>query len=495
MTIGLPPQNAAAPDSALLGSLIRGHRLRIGLTQRQLADLSTISVRAIRDLEKGKAQRPRTDTVRLIADALRLGPRARTALEEAARRGHRGGGDGRHTGAERPSPPVPLHPVIGRDAETAVVVEELRSGAERLVTVVGLSGMGKTRVALEAAARLHEAGLSVLWHTAPGPVPDFLPAEDDSFTALTGECAAYLHGGGQTGERSTRTGELPQRAGELPAQNGELSPWTGESLARTGELPARLADLAGSRGILLVLDGVDTGLLDGHRLNRLLRDVPGLRVLVTAEEPWDVPCERLFLLSPLEAPAPPDGSDSPATRFFLSRLRRVRPDIAADARSLADIGRICHRLDGHPMALVAAASWLAVCDLPTLCGIVESDPAALLDHLSGDPAVSRLPERTARTISRLPAGHQRLLSALHEADADEFDLGDVVRLTGLPLPNCGRMVRDLLVSGVIRASTETGRSAFRVLCVVRALAPAPTRAPAPAPATAAAAATAADAAP
>jgi hypothetical protein len=331
---------------------------------------------------------------------------------------------------------VSLHPLIGRDAETAVVVEELRSGTERLITVVGLSGVGKTRVALEAAARLHEAGCPVLWHAAPDSAPDFLSADDDSFTALTADCADFLHGGGQA-----------------------------------DGLPVRLADLAGGRGILLVLDGVDTGLLDGHRLNRLLRDVPGVRLLVTAEEPWNVPCERLFLLSPLDAPAPPVGADSPATRFFLSRLRRVRPDITADERSLADIARICHRLDGHPVALAAAAFWLTVCDLPTLCGIVESDPAALLDHLSGDPAASRLGERVGRTVGRLPVDHQRLLSALHEAGEYEFGLGDAVRLTGLPLPHCGRMVRDLLVSGVIRASTDRGRSAFRVLCVVRALTP------------------------
>ncbi|MFE7759301.1 helix-turn-helix domain-containing protein [Streptomyces sp. NPDC057429] len=437
MTISPSPQDAT-PDSSALGSLIRGHRLRIGLTQRQLADLSTISVRAIRDLEKGKAQRPRTDTVRLIADGLRLGPRARTALEEAAQRGPRGGGDGRRSGADHPAPPVPLHPLIGREAETAVVVEELRSGTERLITVLGLSGVGKTRVALEAASQLHAAGFPVLWHTAPDSgSADFLPADDAPSTALTAECADFLHGGGQT-----------------------------------DGLPARLANLAGGSGILLVLDGVDTGLLDGHRLNRLLRDVPGARLLLTAEEPWNVPCERLFLLSPLDAPAPPAGADSPATRFFLSRLRRVRPDITADERSLTDIARICHRLDGHPMALLAAASWLTVCDLPTLCGIVDSDPAALLDHLSGDPAGSRLRERAGRTIGRLPAGHQRLISALREAGEDEFGLGDAVRLTGLPLPHCGRMVRDLLVSGVIRASTDTGRSAFRVLCVVRALSPA-----------------------
>lgn len=461
MSISLSAQDTA-PESEALGSLIRGHRLRIGLTQRQLADLSTISVRAIRDLEKGKAQRPRTDTVRLIADGLRLGPRARAALEAAAQHGHRGGDGGRH-GVERPAPPVALHALIGREAETAVVVEELLSGAERLITVVGLSGVGKTRLALEAAARLHDAGLAVLWHAAPDSVAEFLPAGDDPFTALTADCADFLRG---EGDRDGNAGHHDH--------------------GRADGLPARLADLLAGQGALLVLDGVETGLLDGHRLSRLLREFPGVRVLVTAEEPWNVPCERLFLLSPLEAPAPSAQADahaSPATRFFLSRLRRVRPDITPDERSLADIARICHRLDGHPMALVAAASWLAVCDLPTLCGIVESDPAALLDHLSGDPAGSRLRERTGRVLGRLPADQRGLIAALNEtggagdagedgeAGEAEFGLTDVVRLTGLPLPHCGRMVRDLLVSGVIRASTDTGRSAFRVLCVVRALSP------------------------
>lgn len=90
MTTSLSPEDTVTATAAI-GTLIRGHRLRIGLTQQELADLSTISVRAIRDLEKGKAQRPRPDTIRLIADGLRLGPRARTALEDAVRRGHRGG--------------------------------------------------------------------------------------------------------------------------------------------------------------------------------------------------------------------------------------------------------------------------------------------------------------------------------------------------------------------------------------------------------------------
>ncbi|MFC9394291.1 helix-turn-helix domain-containing protein [Streptomyces sp. NPDC057027] len=438
MTTSLSPEDTVTATAAL-GTLIRGHRLRIGLTQQELADLSTISVRAIRDLEKGKAQRPRADTIRLIADGLRLGPRARAALEDAVRRGHghRGGVGTGHFATERPAPPVPLHPLIERDAESTVLTEELRSGAERLITVVGLSGVGKTRVALEAAARLYDAGLPVLWHTAPGAVADCLPSCDGRPAALTADCASFLHGDGHADDL------LPELAGAL-----------------------------GDRAALLVLDGVDTALLDFQRLSRLLRELPGLRLLVTADEPWNVPGERLFLLSPLEAPDPSEGirPDAPAARFFLSRLRHVRPDIVPDDRVLADIAWVSHRLDGHPLALAAAASWLTVCDLTTLRGIVESDPASLLDHLADGRSGSRLRERVARTLAALPDSHRELIGALCAASEEAFVLEDVVRLTGMPLPHCGRMVRDLLVSGAIRAGSDGGRSAFRVLRVVRALA-------------------------
>jgi transcriptional regulator with XRE-family HTH domain len=58
--------------------------MRSGVTQQQLADLSTISTRTIRDLEKGRVSHPRRETVRLLADALRVDHRARQALERSA---------------------------------------------------------------------------------------------------------------------------------------------------------------------------------------------------------------------------------------------------------------------------------------------------------------------------------------------------------------------------------------------------------------------------
>ncbi|MEV7414424.1 helix-turn-helix transcriptional regulator [Streptomyces sp. NPDC089919] len=67
------------------GSLLQLYRARQGMTQQQLADFSAMSVRAIRDLERGRAERPRRDTVRLLAEALRLDEQRREAFERAAR--------------------------------------------------------------------------------------------------------------------------------------------------------------------------------------------------------------------------------------------------------------------------------------------------------------------------------------------------------------------------------------------------------------------------
>lgn len=245
--MAIPP--ALDPGLPLFAQLLRRHRSRVGLTQRELADLSTVSVRAIRDLEQGRALRPRPDTVRLIAEGLRLGSRARHDLEVAADPGRRAEID---TAAA--VPPTALAAQVGRDLETGGLAAELADGC-RLATVVGLPGVGKTRFATAVAGVLH-ARMPVLW-AGPGGTPLRDPR-------LAGLVTAW--------STAVRTG---------------------------GRADDDLAEVVGARSALVVLDGVD-GPVCGDDVLRLLADCSGVRVLITAPAPCGLAGERVFLLSGLE---------------------------------------------------------------------------------------------------------------------------------------------------------------------------------------------------
>ncbi|MGW3990610.1 AAA family ATPase [Streptomyces sp. NPDC004830] len=433
---------APAPGTTPIGALIRAHRLRIGLTQRELADLSTISVRAIRDLEQGKARRPRSGTVQLVADALRLGPRARAALEEAAQRG-RGIGPGPQ---EPTAPPTAPHAMVAREGETQILASELaESGTERLVNVVGLTGVGKTRLALAVAERLHGAGLPVLWHAFPGHRGEYLAPGNTTLTATLAALAAELFAPHAPGDGTPAVAALAELVGEAPA--------------------------------LLVLDGAPASPPGADRLTALLRGCPGLRLLVTSDAPWGVPGERIFLLSPLDVPGDGAGaSDSPAVRLFLDHVRRARPDRAAGPADVERATAVCRLLDGHPGALLAAASWLVVYDLATLCGCLAADPAALLDHLDPTGGAGDFRTRLRDRLERLQAGPRALLDALCTPTATDggapgrgHELSDLTRLTGLSPAECGRFLRELLLSGTVSAAYRDGASRFHVLGLVRAV--------------------------
>ena len=135
------------------GRLLRGHRLAANLTQEALAEAARVSTAAIGAYERGIHAAPHRETVALLADALQLNGPARNEFEVAARRKRR------PREAEPPADvsrvdniPVPLTSFFGREADTAQIEEMLRRN--RLVTLTGTGGIGKTRLALHVAARL-----------------------------------------------------------------------------------------------------------------------------------------------------------------------------------------------------------------------------------------------------------------------------------------------------------------------------------------------------
>ncbi|SER24129.1 Helix-turn-helix domain-containing protein [Actinokineospora terrae] len=398
------------------GELLRIHRIRRAATQHQLAGLSTVSVRAIRDLELGKAHRPRRDTVRLLADGLGLTGRERVEFETAS--AAPGWATPAHDLTAAP-PPAPLDAVVGRDAEVAVLTELARSGSQRLVTVVGLPGVGKSRAVLEVAGALGD--LPVLWSDAAAePAPDTLAALVRAALGSPGSA----------------------RGADVAA--------------------AHLAELVGDAAAVLVLDGYDRDDVDREALPVLLQRCPGLRIVLTTRVPWGLAGERVFPLGPLAVPAADaDPGSVPSVRLLLSHLARLQP---GSTHTATGVVALCRALDGIPSALEAAASALTVYPLAELAEELADDPF--------DIAGEHLDTHLRRAVATLDPPVAALLSRLVGLRGG-WSMTDAVRASGLRAGVCAPLVRALLVRGLVRCADDTDRTRFTVLGLVTALHRAP----------------------
>ena len=218
---------------------------------------------------------------------------------------------------------TPLTSFVGRDEDVARVLKNLR--AARLVTLTGPGGVGKTRLATEASARLEAAA----WFVPLAPVTD--PAEV-AYTVL--------------GALGIREPVIARRAAEPDA--GPLD-----------RLAAALAD----RDEVLILDNCEhvieaAAALAGH----VLAACPRVRILATSRQPLRIDGETLSPVSPLPVPpvpaAPVVVASYGSARLLRDRAAAVRPDFELGQANAADVARICRALDGMPLAIELAAVWL-----------------------------------------------------------------------------------------------------------------------------------------
>ena len=264
--------------------------------------------------------------------------------------------------------PAPISSLLGRDQEIAAVENLVASGA-RLVTVVGPGGIGKTRVALEAARRIagHDSG-----------VVSFVALEAvEEHTAVLVEVAESI-GIGLDGGSSA-----------------------------IDALAAAFAD----RQFLLVLDNFEQVQGAARDLAELLARCPGVSVLVTSRAPLKIRGEHLVPIGPLALPQEHDktaAAESPAVRLFVDRARAVRPAFSLnDPRDVEAVVELCRRLDGIPLALELAAGRSALLA-----------PRALLDRIGTaldlGAGATDLPARQ-RTLRDTLAWSEHLLSPAQSA--------------------------------------------------------------------------------
>jgi predicted ATPase/DNA-binding SARP family transcriptional activator/tetratricopeptide (TPR) repeat protein len=217
---------------------------------------------------------------------------------------------------------------VGREDEVARIGKSLE--VNRLVTIVGPGGAGKTRLASEAAARIIDGAPDGVWLVELAPVTD--PA-DLPQTVLGSLGLRELH--------------VLDRRTELSARDA------------TGRLLEALAD----KRAVLVFDNCEHLVEASARLaDHLLAQCPQLRILATSREPLGIVGEALLVVPPLGQPAADASAASaleyPAVRLFADRAAAVSPDFAVDDRSVATVIEIVRRLDGLPLAIELAAARL-----------------------------------------------------------------------------------------------------------------------------------------
>ena len=304
------------------GEMLKGLREAAGLTQEELASRAGMTAKAVGALERGERKRPYPHTVRSLADALELDEDRRSSLLASVPRRRDGGVAATSAPAVAVAEldlPVPPTPLLGRERELEEIEAFLREA--RLLTLTGTGGVGKTRLALEAARRV--------------AARDFLNGAAFVALAPLGSFALVF-------PTVARSFGLRESEDQTPHQ--------------------LLCSYLREKRMLLVLDNFEHVMEAAPGVSALIGSCPNLTVLVTSRAPLRVRGEQDYPVGPLALPfstrnpAAEDVAASPSGKLFLERARAASPAFEVTAANASAVASVCWRLDGLPLALELAAA-------------------------------------------------------------------------------------------------------------------------------------------
>lgn len=226
-------------------------------------------------------------------------------------------------------------PFVGRETELHSLYRLLIDPAVRLVTIVAPGGMGKTRLSIEVAKRQlsHFPQGIYFVELAPLDSAEWIPA-------TVAETVGY------------------------PFQT-----WGGSS-------QQQMVDYFREKAQLLVLDNFEHVIEGRSFVQMILQGAPHVKVLVTSRERLNLSGETVFQLEGMgytDWETPEEALQSASVRLFMDSAHRVRPDYVLSADDLPHVRRICQLVEGLPLALVLAGTWLEMLSVREIADEIAQD--------------------------------------------------------------------------------------------------------------------------
>jgi predicted ATPase/DNA-binding CsgD family transcriptional regulator len=318
--------------------------------------------------------------------------------------------------------PVPAASIVGRDRLADAVVEIVLSN--RVVTLMGVGGVGKTRLAVEAAGRLTDRFSDGVWMIELAPVgdPDAVPAA------------------------------IANSLGVTPQGDGAVID--------------AVSDAVAGRRMLLVLDNCEhLAQATASAIQRILERSPTPHILATSRESLWVAGEQRVSVSPLDLDG---GTDSDAATLFVERARAVRLGFGVDDAPTADaVIEICRTLDGLPLAIELAAARMASMSAIELRDRLEHR-FRLLTGADHRPERQRTLEAMVAWSYDLLGDDERHVLLAASVFTGGFDLAGLVELTdGADEVGVLTLLDALVHRSLVVADPRDGATRYRLLETIR----------------------------